>query len=154
MWTSFLGPLRWYVRLWVIYIYESSIDLHDLYRFSINSFYLRFYIFKVFSIPLMMAQRTDWHCRVGQLSAPRTNTNFWLPLRRNGHVSSEVQAFADDPFTSVEDLEDVCEVESLQKNHKCALKTSFLSKYFFNPNDHTASTVIHRSYPSIKVMAI
>ena len=132
----------------------KDLDLHYLYRFSINSFYLRFYTFKVFSIPFMMAQRTDWYCRVGQLSARRTNTNFSLPLRRNGHVSSEVQAFADDPFTSVEVLEGACEDESLRKNHKCTLKTYLLSKYFFNPNDHTVSTVAHRSYPSVKVMAI
>ena len=107
--------------------------------------YLRFFIFKFFSISLMLGKRTDCNCRVGQLPASRTSTNFLHHLQRNGDLSSEVLVFASNPSTSVEDLETVYGDGSLQNIHKCTSKTCLLSKYFFKPSDHIVSTMSHQT---------
>lgn len=114
-----------------------------------NQFYLRFCIFKIFSILLMMAQRTDCNRGVGQHPTPSTNTNSLHPLHHNGNVSSEVKEFFGDPSTSVEALEAVCGDGSLQNIHKCTSKNCLLSKYIFRPGDNVVSTVTHCSYPCI-----
>ena len=115
---------------------------------------LRFFIFKFFSISLMVRKRTDCNRRVGQLPASRTSTNILHHLQRNGDLSSEVLVFATNPSTSVENFEAVYGDGSLQNIHKCTSKTCLLSKYFFKPNDHIVSTMSHYSYPCIKRMTV